>query len=91
MAVLDSVLKAYQSPTRMVHAIGALSALGDEATTLNVKRPLVVTDPFMVSSGLVRSCLDPLASHSVAIGFGWAGGTRLKCPGTAPTTRSTSA
>jgi alcohol dehydrogenase class IV len=26
-----------------------------------LKRPLVVTDPFMVSSGLVQKCLDPLA------------------------------
>ena len=44
MAVLDSVLRAYQSPTRMVHAIGALSALGEETAGLGVKRPLVVTD-----------------------------------------------
>ena len=60
MAVLDSVLKAYQSPTRMVHAIGALSALGDEAATLNVKRPLIVTDQGIVKAGLLEEVLKPL-------------------------------
>jgi choline dehydrogenase len=60
LAVLDSVLKAYQSPTRMVHAIGALSALGQETATLNVKRPLVVTDQGIVKAGLLDEALKPL-------------------------------
>ncbi len=60
MAVLDSVLKAYQSPTRMVHAIGALSALGQETAALNVKRPLVVTDQGIVKAGLLDEALKPL-------------------------------
>ena len=30
------------------------------------RRPLVVTDPFMVSSGHVRHCLDPLAAAGIA-------------------------
>ena len=57
MAVLDSVLKAYQSPTRIVHAIGALSALGQETAALNVKRPLVVTDQGLVKAGLLDEAL----------------------------------
>src|SRR6202022_586956 len=57
---LDSVLKAYQSPTRMVHSIGALSALGQEAAALNVKRPLVVTDQGIVKAGLLDEALKPL-------------------------------
>ncbi len=60
MTVLDSVLKAYQSPTRMVHAIGPLSALGGEAASLNVKRPLVVTDQGIVKAGLLEEALKPL-------------------------------
>jgi len=60
LAVLDSVLKTYQSPTRMVHAIGALSALGDEAANLKVKRPLVVTDQGIVKAGLLDEALKPL-------------------------------
>ena len=60
MAVLDSVLKAYQSPTRMVHAIGAISALGDETAGLNVKRPMVVTDQGIVKAGILDEALKPL-------------------------------
>jgi choline dehydrogenase len=58
--VLDNVLKAYQSPTRMVHAIGAISALGQEAAALNMKRPLVVTDQGIVKAGLLEEALKPL-------------------------------
>jgi choline dehydrogenase len=60
LSVLDSVLKAYQSPTRMVHAIGALSALGDEAAGVNIRRPLVVTDQGIVKAGLLEEALKPL-------------------------------
>ncbi|HEY4844910.1 MAG TPA: iron-containing alcohol dehydrogenase [Candidatus Dormibacteraeota bacterium] len=44
----------------MVHAIGALSALGDEAANLKVKRPLVVTDQGIVKAGLLDEALKPL-------------------------------
>src|SRR2546430_7648391 len=44
----------------MVHAIGAISALGQEAATLNVKRPLVVTDQGIVKAGLLEEALKPL-------------------------------
>jgi len=60
LAVLDSVLKAYQSPTRMVHAIGAISSLGQEVAALNVKRPLIVTDQGIVKAGLLEETLKPL-------------------------------
>ena len=58
--ILDSVLKAYQSPTRMAHAIGAIGELGKEAAALNVKRPLVVTDQGIVKAGLLEEALKPL-------------------------------
>src|SRR5712692_3618056 len=44
----------------MVHAIGALSALGQETAALNVKRPLVVTDQGIVKAGLLNEALKPL-------------------------------
>ncbi|HKV31331.1 MAG TPA: iron-containing alcohol dehydrogenase [Candidatus Dormibacteraeota bacterium] len=44
----------------MVHAIGALNALGDEAAKLNIKRPLVVTDQGIVKAGLLDEALKPL-------------------------------
>src|SRR5207237_6787129 len=46
----------------MVHAIGALSALGQETAALNVKRPLVVTDQGIVKAGLLDEALKPLRS-----------------------------
>jgi choline dehydrogenase len=44
----------------MVHAIGALSALGEETAGLGVKRPLVVTDQGIVKAGLLDEALKPL-------------------------------
>src|SRR5256886_12426334 len=44
----------------MVHAVGALSALGDEAAGLNVKRPMVVTDQGIVKAGLLDEAPKPL-------------------------------
>src|SRR5256885_15237410 len=44
----------------MVHAVGALSALGDEVAGLNVKRPMVVTDQGIVKAGILDEALKPL-------------------------------
>src|SRR5438552_14865563 len=44
----------------MVHAGGALSALGDEAAAVGMKRPLVVTDQGIVKAGLLDEALKPL-------------------------------
>ncbi len=63
--ILDTVLRAYQSPTRMVHAIGALAALGDEAKALGLKRPLVVTDQGLVKAGLLEEARKPLRQQGI--------------------------
>ena len=63
--ILDSVLRAYQSPTRMVHAIGALSALGDEAKALGLKRPLIVSDQGLVKAGLLDEAKKPLKEQGL--------------------------
>ena len=39
---------------------GAVRQLPDILGMLGLSRPLVVTDPFLLSSGLVRRCLEPL-------------------------------
>src|SRR3979411_1708120 len=44
----------------MGHAIGGLSALGQEAAALNVKAPLVVTAQGIVKAGLLDEALKPL-------------------------------
>lgn len=53
------------SPRIMVVGGGAVAQTADLLAKLGLSRPLVVTDPFMVSSGLVRRCLDPLAAAGV--------------------------
>src|ERR1700736_2650423 len=44
----------------MVHAIGAVCALGDESTRLNIKWTLVVTVQGIVKAGLLEETLKPL-------------------------------
>ena len=48
------------SPRAMRLGGGAVGQAAELLATLGLSRPLVVTDPYMVSSGLVRRCLDPL-------------------------------
>lgn len=58
--VIDRTLRAYQSPTRMAHGVGALAALGEETRALGVTRPLLVTDAGIVAAGLLEEALRPL-------------------------------
>ena len=55
-----AAVRTYQSPTRLVHGIGAIAALGQEVRALAVTRPLVVTDPGIVKAGLLDEALGPL-------------------------------
>ena len=48
------------SPRVMRVGGGAVGEIAEVLATFGLRRPLVVTDPYMVSSGLVRRCLDPL-------------------------------
>ncbi len=47
---------------------GSVTRIATLLPTLGVKRPLVVTDPFMRDSGMVRALLDPLESAGVEAG-----------------------
>jgi choline dehydrogenase len=51
----------------MVHAIGALSALGDEAKALGLKRPLIVTDQGLVKAGLLDEAKKPLKEKGLDV------------------------
>ncbi len=53
------------SPRIMVVGGGAVAQTAELLSKLGLSRPLVVTDPFMVSSGLIRRCLDPLAAAGI--------------------------
>jgi alcohol dehydrogenase class IV len=53
------------SPRIMRIGGGAVAQAAEVLAALGLRRPLVVTDPFMVSSGLVRRLLDPLAEAGI--------------------------
>ncbi len=50
------------SPRMMRVGGGAVGQVAEVLAAFGLSRPLVVTDPYMVSSGLVRRCVDPLES-----------------------------
>ena len=53
-------VRTYQSPTRLVHGIGAIESLGEEARALGMTRPMVVTDAGIVKAGILDSALEAL-------------------------------
>ena len=57
---------AMVSPRVLMVGGGVVAEVAAVLARLGLSRPLVVTDPFMVSSGLVRRCLDPLAAAGIA-------------------------
>ena len=46
---------------------GAVRQIAEVLAKFGLSRPLVVTDPFMVSSGHVQHCLDPLTAAGIAV------------------------
>jgi len=44
---------------------GAVRQIAEVLAKFGLSRPLVVSDPYMVSSGHVRNCLDPLAAAGI--------------------------
>ena len=56
------------SPRLMRVGGGAVNQVAEVLAALGLARPLVVTDPYMVSSGLVRRCLDPLEAAGLRPG-----------------------
>src|SRR5262245_7538728 len=46
---------------------GSVRQIVEVLAKFGLRRPLVVSDPFMVSSGHIRHCLDPLATAGVAV------------------------
>jgi choline dehydrogenase len=66
-------VRTYETPTRLIHGLGALSKLGEEARGLGMARPLLVTDPGIVKAGIMDQALphlrdaglDPVAYEQV--------------------------
>ncbi len=57
---------AIVSPRLMLVGGGAVHEVASVLAKFGLSRPLVVTDPYMVRSGLVRRCLDPLEAAGLA-------------------------
>ena len=54
-------------PRMLLVAGGAVKQVAEVLGKFGLSRPLVVTDPFMVTSGHVRNCLDPLEAAGMPV------------------------
>jgi alcohol dehydrogenase class IV len=64
---MSAITMNFASPRLLLVAAGAVRQVADVLGKFGLSRPLVVTDPFMVSSGHVRACLDPLVAAGLAV------------------------
>jgi 4-hydroxybutyrate dehydrogenase len=55
-------------PTRIVFGPGTCTLLASELSRLRVTRPLIVTDPGLLATGLVARVIDPLGIQAVIYG-----------------------
>lgn len=56
---------AFAAPRLMLVGGGAVRDIASVLDRFGLSRPLVVTDSFMATSGLLRRCLDPLAQAGI--------------------------
>src|SRR5207245_9895917 len=63
--MLEYTLRTYQSPTRLVQRLGAIQELGNEASQLGIRRPLLVPDPGVKAAGLLETALVALRGSDV--------------------------
>jgi alcohol dehydrogenase class IV len=57
---------AINAPRLLLVGGGSVAKIAEVLAKFGLRRPLIVTDPFMVSSGLLRTCLDPLTAAGIA-------------------------
>ena len=55
------------SPRLMLVGGGSVGEVASVLQKFGLSRPLVVTDPYMVASGLLRRCLDPLEAAGITV------------------------
>ena len=53
------------APRLLIAAGGAVQQIAEVLAKFGLSRPLIVTDPFMVKSGLIDRCLAPLAAAGI--------------------------
>ena len=64
---MTAISMNFASPRLLLVAGGAVKQIAEVLGKFGLSRPLVVTDPFMVSSGHVRHCLDALAAAGLSV------------------------
>jgi choline dehydrogenase len=58
-------LRSFEVPTVVKHAPGAITLLADQVKALGSKRPMLVTDKGLVSTGLVNEAANTLKAGNV--------------------------
>jgi alcohol dehydrogenase class IV len=64
---MTTVNASIVAPRMLLIGAGAVQQIVEVLRKFELSRPLVVTDPFMVSSRLVQKCLEPLAAAGIAV------------------------
>src|SRR5580658_6233217 len=65
---MTSVNATIAAPRMLLVAGGGVTQVAEVLAKFGLSHPLVVSDPFMVSSGLIRRCLDPLEAAGITAG-----------------------
>ena len=65
---MTSVAATFAAPRQILIGAGAVRQLPELLGKLGLSRPLVVSDPVMVATGLIARCLDPLAAAGIVAG-----------------------
>ncbi len=60
------MLANIHAPRQLLIGGGTVDQIAELLGRFGLKRPLVVSDPVMVSTGLIRHCLDPLKRSGIA-------------------------
>lgn len=55
------------SPRQIIVGGGVVARIAETLAAFGLRRPLIVSDPFMVSSGLIQRCLAPLEKAGVPV------------------------
>lgn len=64
---MTAITVNFASPRLLLIQAGAVKQVAAVLAKFGLARPLVVTDPFMISSGMVRNCLDPLVGAGMQV------------------------